>query len=56
MAGSVLRAGDRVAFEARPGCWISGLVAAVRGDGMAEIERGTERWIVREGDLTRVRR
>lgn len=43
---SRLRPGDRVAFEALPGCWITAVVVAVRGDGMAEVERsgGAERW------------
>lgn len=53
----LLHIGDRVAWEALPGAWLAGVVAALRGE-MAAVERlgGVEVWLVRADALRRVRR
>lgn len=50
--------GDRVAFKAREGCWVTAVVVAVHADGTAEVERGggAETWRIPADSLHRVRR
>jgi hypothetical protein len=50
---SALLCGDRVTWQPQPGCTVSGVVAAVRGDGLIEVERGAERWLLRSAELRR---